>query len=46
MLGFEPADISDKINELAMNNENKKIRDLHTGINECKKSYQLRSNLM
>jgi hypothetical protein len=35
-----------KINELAMNSKNKNIRDLYRGINEFKKSYQHRSNLV
>jgi hypothetical protein len=36
---------ADKINELAMSSKNKDIRDLYRGIYECKKGYQLRSNL-
>jgi hypothetical protein len=51
----KPADISgikkrrflnDKINELAMNSENKNIRDVYRGINEFKRGYQPRSNLV
>jgi hypothetical protein len=38
--------LKDKINVLAMNSENKNIRDLYRGINEFKKGYQPRSNLM
>jgi hypothetical protein len=34
------------INELAMNSKNKNIRDLSRGINEFKRSYQLRNNLV
>jgi hypothetical protein len=49
-----PADISgmkreylkDKVNELAMNSKNKNIRDLNRGINEFKKGYGPRSNLV
>jgi hypothetical protein len=40
-------DISNKkINELAMKSENKNIRDLYRGINEFKRCYQLRNNLV
>jgi hypothetical protein len=35
-----------KINELAMNSKNKNIRDLYRGINEFKRGYQPRSNLV
>jgi hypothetical protein len=35
-----------KINELAMNSKNKNIRDLFRGINEFKRGYQPRSNLV
>jgi hypothetical protein len=35
-----------KINELATNSQNKNIRDLYRGINELKKGYQHRSNLV
>jgi hypothetical protein len=38
--------LKDKINELAMDSKNKKIRDMCRGINECKRGYQPRSNLM
>jgi hypothetical protein len=31
--------LKDEINELATNSENKNIRDLYRGINECKKDY-------
>jgi hypothetical protein len=37
---------SGKINELAENNKKKNIRNLVRGINEFKKAYQPRSNLM
>jgi hypothetical protein len=36
--------LKDKMNELAMNNKNKNIRDLYRGINELKKGYQTRNN--
>jgi hypothetical protein len=47
----KPAGISgfclrDKIDELAMNNKNKNIRDLFRGINKFKKDYHSRSNLV
>jgi predicted site-specific integrase-resolvase len=53
----KPADISgikkmkysylkDKINDIARNSKNKNIRDLHRGVNECKRGYQPKSNLM
>jgi hypothetical protein len=35
-----------KINELATNSKNEIIRDLYRGINEFKRGYQLRSNLV
>jgi len=35
-----------KINVLETNNKNKNIRDLYRGINEFKKDYQPRSNLV
>jgi hypothetical protein len=35
-----------KINELATNSKNKNIRDLYRGINEFKRGYQSRSNLV
>jgi hypothetical protein len=38
--------LKDKINELAMNSKNKNIRDLYTGINEFKRGYQPRSNIV
>jgi hypothetical protein len=38
--------LKDKDNELAMNSENKYVRDLYRGINELKTSYQCRTNLM
>jgi hypothetical protein len=38
--------LKDKINELAMNSHNKNIRDLYRGINEFKRGYQLRHNLV
>jgi hypothetical protein len=38
--------LKDKINELALNNKNKNIRDLYRGLNELKRSYKLRSNLL
>jgi hypothetical protein len=38
--------LKDKINELAMNSKNKNIRDLYRGINEFKRSYQQRNNLV
>jgi hypothetical protein len=52
--GTEPADISgikseylkDKINELATNSKNKDIRDPYRGINEFKRGYQPRNNLV
>jgi hypothetical protein len=36
----------DKINELAMNSKNKYIKDLYRGINEFKRGYQPRNNLV
>jgi hypothetical protein len=38
--------LKDKINELETNSKNKNIRDLYTGINEFKKGYQPRTNLV
>jgi hypothetical protein len=38
--------VKGKINELAMNSKNKNIRDLYRGINEFKRGYQPRSNLV
>jgi hypothetical protein len=38
--------LKDKINELEINNKNKNIRDLYRGINESKKGYQLRINII
>jgi hypothetical protein len=35
-----------KINELETNNKNKNIRDLYRGINEFKKVYQPRINII
>jgi hypothetical protein len=35
-----------KINELATNSKNKNIRDLYRGINEFKRGYQPRTNLV
>jgi hypothetical protein len=51
----KPSDISgikrreylkDKIKELARNSKNKNIRDLYRGINEFRRGYQLRNNLV
>jgi hypothetical protein len=38
--------LKDKINDLAMNSKNKNIRELYRGINEFKRSYQPRNNLV
>jgi hypothetical protein len=38
--------LKDKINELESNTENKNIRDLYRGLNEFKKGYQPRTNLV
>jgi hypothetical protein len=38
--------LKDKINELAMNSKNKNIRHLYRGINEFKRVYQPRNNLV
>jgi hypothetical protein len=38
--------LKDKINELETNNKNKNIRDLCRGINESKKGYQPRINII
>jgi hypothetical protein len=38
--------LKDKISKLATNGKNKNIRDLYRGINEFKRGYQPRSNLI
>jgi hypothetical protein len=38
--------LKDKINELPKNSKNKKIKDLYRGINEFRRSYQRRNNLV
>jgi hypothetical protein len=38
--------LEDKINELATNSKNKNIRHMYRGINEFKRCYQPRDNLM
>jgi hypothetical protein len=38
--------LKEKINELAINNKNKNIRDLYRGIHEFKRGYQSRNNLV
>jgi hypothetical protein len=38
--------LKDKINELETNNKNKNIRYLYRGINEFKKGYQPRINII
>jgi hypothetical protein len=38
--------LKNKINELAMDSKNKGVRDLYRGINEFKRVYQPRSNLL
>jgi hypothetical protein len=38
--------LKDRINEHAVNSKNKNIRDLYGGINEFKKGYQSRTNLV
>jgi hypothetical protein len=38
--------LKDKINELEPNTKNKNIRDLYRGVNEFKKDYQPRTNLV
>jgi hypothetical protein len=38
--------LKDKINELGSNSKNKNVRDLYRGINEFKKGYQPRTNLV
>jgi hypothetical protein len=38
--------LKDKINELATNSKNKNIRDLYRGINEFKRGYQPRNDLV
>jgi hypothetical protein len=38
--------LKDRTNELEMNSKNKNIRDLYRGINEFKRGYQPRNNLV
>jgi hypothetical protein len=38
--------MKDRINEIATHSKNKNIRDIYTGINECKKGYQPIANLV
>jgi predicted metalloendopeptidase len=38
--------LKDKISELAMDSKNRNIRDLYRGINEFKRGYHLRNNLV
>jgi hypothetical protein len=38
--------LKDKINELATNSKNKNIKDVYRGINEFKRGYQPRNNLV
>jgi hypothetical protein len=38
--------LKDKINEIETNNKNKDIREVYSGINEYKKGYQPRNNLV
>jgi hypothetical protein len=38
--------LKDKINELESNSKNRNIGDLYSGINEFKKGYQPRTNLV
>jgi hypothetical protein len=38
--------LKDKINELVTDSKNKNIRDLYKGINEFKRGYKLRNNLL
>jgi hypothetical protein len=38
--------LKDKINEVATNSKNKNVSDLYRGINEFKKGYQPRNNLV
>jgi hypothetical protein len=38
--------LKDKIDELAMNNKNKNIKDLYRGIMDFKRGYEPRSNLV
>jgi hypothetical protein len=38
--------LKDKINELATNSKNKNIKDLYREIDELKRGYQLRNNLV
>jgi hypothetical protein len=37
--------VKGKINELEANNQNKNMRDLYRGINECTKGYQPKINI-
>jgi hypothetical protein len=46
ILGKKREYLKDKINELARGSKNKKIRDLYRGINEFKRGYQPRNNLV
>jgi hypothetical protein len=38
--------LKDKVNELTTNSKNKNIRDLYRGLNEFKRGYQPRNNLV
>jgi hypothetical protein len=42
----KPEYLKNKINELETNSKNKNIRDLYSGINEFKKGYQPRTNMV
>jgi hypothetical protein len=44
--GIKREYLKDRINDLAKNSKNKNIRDLYRGINEFKKGYQPRTNLV
>jgi hypothetical protein len=44
--GIKREYLKDRINELATNSKNKNIRYLYRGINEFKRGYQLRNNLI
>jgi hypothetical protein len=44
--GIKREYLKDKIDELATNSKNKNIRDSHRRINEFKRGYQPRSNLV
>jgi hypothetical protein len=44
--GIEMAYLNDNINELPMNSKKKNIRVLYRGMNEFKRGYQPRSNLV